>query len=175
MKKHLIAGIAVLAALLIGASCAQNISGDATVGVSSDMEQLSGGAIEIPSIAVVDQEITVDDPVGYVFIDIVASEDAGWIVIQNDLYGRPGGVVGYAPVDAGVRRNVRVPVDLNIATDHLIVELHRDRGRIGVFEYPPPIDGPVRAGGRTVMQSFAIMAEDTPLLNLTALSRITSI
>jgi len=173
MKKHLMVGIAVLVALLVGVSCAQSTSGNEASGASNEMVQPSGGDSSRPSIVVADQEITVDDPVGFILIASVVSDGPGWIVIQNDLYGRPGGIVGYAHVDSGESRNVMVRVGIDIATDHLIAELHRDRGRIGVFEYPPPIDAQARTGGRAVMQPFVITAEDTPLLNITALSRIT--
>jgi hypothetical protein len=172
MEKHLIVGIAVLVALLIGVSCAQTTSGNIAIGALNETTQLPDEESDDPSITVNDQELEVDRPVGFAFIERVVSDGPGWVVLQNDLYGRPAGIVGYAHVDPGVNRDVRVRVDLDITTDHLIAELHRDRGRIGVFEYPPPIDALARSGGRDVMQSFAITAEDTPLLNLTALSRI---
>ena len=172
MKNRQMAGIAVMAVLLmVGVSCAMNTAGDGTPG-AMDEERLVDGESDNPSITVTNQDVIVDPPVGFVFIARVASDGPGWIVIQNDLYGRPGGIVGYAHVDAGVSRNVRVPIDLGIATDHLIAELHQDRGRIGVFEYPPPIDGKARTGGREITQPFAITANGTPLLNITALSRI---
>src|SRR5512146_1095518 len=60
----------------------------------------------------------------------------GWVVIHHVVDGRPGGVVGFAPIDKGGRANLRVPIDINASTENLIAELHYDRGMRNCFEYP---------------------------------------
>ncbi len=55
------------------------------------------------------------------------------------------GVVGYAHLMNGVNRGIEVRVDASRATQTLCLQLHRDAGEIGVFEFPAP-DRPVSAG-----------------------------
>ncbi|MDD3857303.1 MAG: hypothetical protein PHP43_04560 [Methanoculleus sp.] len=123
---------------------------------------------ENASITVTDQAIEGDEIVGNVTIDEAVSNDTGWLVIHNNLFGHPGGVIGYAPVEPGMNTNVTVTVHTFVATDTLFAVLHQDAGREGVFEYPVP-DVEQMAEGAIVIVPFNVTAENATLVNLTAL------
>ena len=55
------------------------------------------------------------------------------------------GVVGYAHLQNGVNRGIEVPVDATRASQALCLQVHRDAGEIGVFQFPGP-DSPVTGG-----------------------------
>ena len=121
------------------------------------------------SVTVKDQVITGDGIVGNVTVDEVVSDGPGWIVIHNNLFGHPGGVIGYAPVEPGVNTNVSVTVHTFVATDTLFAVLHHDAGKEGVFEYPVP-DVEQKVNDEIVIVPFNATAENATLMNLTALS-----
>ncbi|NLA39497.1 MAG: hypothetical protein GX882_09045 [Methanomicrobiales archaeon] len=154
MRKYWLVIVAVLAAGLVGPITAQaepetNVTGNASVTVS-------------------DQEIMGDGIVGNVTVDEVVSDGPGWIVIHNNLFGHPGGVIGYAPVMSGVNQNVTVTVHTFVATDTLFAVLHHDAGREGVFEYPVP-DVEQKVDDEIVIEPFNVTAENATLINLTEL------
>jgi hypothetical protein len=78
----------------------------------------------------------------------------GWVVIHADNDGKPGAVIGYAPLDAGVNSNVVVDVDTDAATPVLHAMLHSDEGDVGTFEFPGP-DAPLMDNGSIVMARFS--------------------
>ena len=121
------------------------------------------------SVTVKDQVITGDGIVGNVTVDEVVSNGPGWIVIHNNLFGHPGGVIGYAPVESGMNTNVTVTVHTFVATDTLFAVLHHDAGREGVFEYPVP-DVEQKVDDEIVIVPFNATAENATLMNLTELS-----
>jgi len=123
----------------------------------------------IASVTVKDQVITGDGIVGNVTVDEVVSDGPGWIVIHNNLFGHPGGVIGYSPVEPGVNTNVSVTVHTFVATDTLFAVLHHDAGKEGVFEYPIP-DVEQKVDDEIVIVPFNATAENATLMNLTALS-----
>jgi len=55
------------------------------------------------------------------------------------------GIVGYAPLQNGVNRNIEVPVDASRAARVLCLAVHHDAGEIGAFEYPST-DAPATGG-----------------------------
>ncbi|WP_292392816.1 DUF7282 domain-containing protein [Methanoculleus sp. UBA303] len=154
MKKYWLVITAVLAACCIGLVSAQ----------------AEGGTNETAnaSITVTDQMVAGDGVVGNVTVDEAVSNGTGWLVIHNNLFGHPGGVIGYAPVESGVNTDVTVTIHTFVATDTLFAVLHHDAGKEGVFEYPIP-DVEQRVGGEIVIVPFNATAENATLLNLTAL------
>jgi hypothetical protein len=126
------------------------------------------GATTNASITVKDQAIPGDGVVGNVTVDEAVSNGTGWLVIHNNLFGHPGGVIGYAPVKPGVNTNVTVTVHTFVATDTLFAVLHHDAGREGVFEYPVP-DVEQKVDGAIVIVPFNVTAENATLMNLTGL------
>lgn len=108
-----------------------------------------------PNIVVGDQEI--ED--GTIVVRRVDSDVPGWIVVHADKDGAPGRVIGYAPVKAGLSRNVSVSVDTGAATDTLHVMLHYDEGTEGTYEYPGS-DEPVKMEGKPLTKSFSTVPEE---------------
>ena len=155
MQKRWLVLAAVLAACCIGAVSAQ--------------EAVGMNATENASIQVTDQMIEGDAVVGNVTIREVVSNGTGWLVIHTNLFGHPGGVIGYTPVEPGMNENVTVTIHTFVATDALFAVLHHDAGEAGVFEYPVP-DVEQRAEGEIVIVPFNVTAENATLLNLTELS-----
>lgn len=103
-----------------------------------------------------------DQPLGEgntVVVPAVKSEGAGWMVIHADD-GGPGPVIGFAPVEAGINRNVSVEIDPEMATETLHAMLHVDAGTEGEYEFPGE-DGPAMdADGNVVMLPFALTEEE---------------
>jgi plastocyanin len=104
-----------------------------------------------PSITVFDQEISD----GAVTIQEAALADGGWMVIHLDVYGDPGPVVGFAPLEPGVNEDVVVDIDVAQASPALIAMLHEDTGALGNYEFPDA-DPPVLIDGEMVIQPFAV-------------------
>jgi hypothetical protein len=75
----------------------------------------------------------------------VVSEGEGFLVIHADGGGSPGPVLGYAPVTAGLNRNVAVEISGDV-TPIVYPMLHVDTGEAGVYEFGTVegADGPVR-------------------------------
>jgi plastocyanin len=103
-----------------------------------------------------------DQPLGEgntVTVPAVKSEVAGWMVIHADDSG-PGPVIGFAPVEAGINRDVSVELDAEGVTDTLYAMLHIDAGVEGEYEFPGE-DGPAMdADGNVVVLPFAITAAE---------------
>jgi len=155
MQKHWLIVAALLAACCTGLVSAQT--------------DTVGNATENASVMVEDQAIEGDAVVGNVTVNEVVSNGTGWVVIHNNLFGHPGGVIGYTPVESGVTRNVTVTIHTFVATDTLFAVLHEDAGEEGVFEYPIP-DVEQMAEGEIVIVPFNVTAENATLMNLTSIS-----
>jgi hypothetical protein len=78
----------------------------------------------------------------------------GWVVIHADAGGKPGPVIGSAPLTEGVNTNIAVDIEAGAATPILHAMLHVDDGAVGTFEFPGP-DGPVKIGDAIVMARFS--------------------
>ncbi len=109
-------------------------------------------ASSLPSVTVKDQSIVNNK----LIIPQVVSDGPGWLVIHQDIDGKPGAVIGYAAVHFGVSNNVAVTVDSQKATNKLFAMLHVDKGKIGVYEFPGP-DVPVFVAGVMVNVPFAVL------------------
>ena len=105
-----------------------------------------------PSVTVSDQEIGN----GAVTVAEVVSDGQGWIVIHAQADGKPGPILGYAPVSDGVNRDVTVEIDTSKATETLYAMLHTDAGAMGTFEFPNGSDGPVKVDGKVVTPAFKV-------------------
>ncbi len=120
------------------------------------------------SITVADQEVVGNGVVGNITVEKVVSDGPGWVAIHNDLFGHPGGVIGYAPVKDGENTNVTVTIHTFVALDTLFAVLHHDYGKEGVFEYPIP-DVEQKTGGEIVIVPFNVTSKSATLMNLTEL------
>jgi hypothetical protein len=121
------------------------------LGALAACQTLQPGA---PAVRVFDQRVEG----GAVTVAGVASVGPGWIVIHADDAGKPGTVIGSAPVRDGVSRQVRVEIDRAAATRVLYAMLHADLGAAGVYEFPGA-DGPVMAGDSMVSPRFRILEQ----------------
>lgn len=106
----------------------------------------------VPSVTVQDQFVESDT----VTIAEVVSAAEGFLVIHIDNEGRPGPVIGYAPVVAGSNADVVVTIDTAMATPTLFAMLHEDSGVVGEYEFGTVegADAPVRVDGRVVTPAF---------------------
>jgi collagen type VII alpha len=144
--------------LAAGAGATSN-SGVGTTGVTgttgatgvTGTTGVTGAAGIVPSVVVSDQRLVGSS----LIVSRVVSDGPGWVVIHNNLQGRPGGMIGFSHVNDGINNDVSVTIDPKLATASLFAELHRDLGTLGSFEYPGP-DVEVMVNGVPVMASFTI-------------------
>jgi LPXTG-motif cell wall-anchored protein len=111
-----------------------------------------------PGVTVNDQPIVN----GTVMVESVVSDGAGWIVIHTQADGKPGPIIGYAQVNAGMNSDVVVEVDGSAATDTLYAMLHTDAGQVGTYEFPGD-DSPVKAGDIVIAPAFFVSGTPTAL------------
>ena len=106
---------------------------------------------------------TIDQPVvdNQINITRLTSGGPGWVVIHADEGGKPGEVLGYAAVPAGISANVKVRVSTAGLTDTVFAMLHADEGEIDVYEFPDGPDAPVTVRDAIVMKSFAVTGAET--------------
>ncbi len=132
------------------------------------LETVSGGA---PIENVPDDQITVHDQdvrSGVILVDAVTTTEPGWVVFYKNANFTPGEIVGFAPVYPGVNTNVKATIDtLKLGTSTGIwVQLHRDDGRQGVFEWAqqkqPLSDWPIIQHGSYVRASFSTTPAPLP-------------
>ena len=105
-----------------------------------------------PSVSVMDQEVAD----GTLTIAEVVSDGAGWIVIHAQADGKPGPILGFAPVAAGANSDVVVEVDAMGVTETVYAMLHTDAGEMGKFEFPGGPDAPVMVDDKVVLAPFAV-------------------
>ncbi len=103
-----------------------------------------------PAVQVEDQKL-MD---GKVAIARVTAPQDGWIVIHAQKDGKPGPILGFAPVKAGNNENVLVEIDPAMASPTVYAMLHVDAGESGKFEFPNGPDAPVKADGKVVVVPF---------------------
>jgi hypothetical protein len=105
------------------------------------------------SVSGEDQDVST----GTVIAAEVKSEANGWLVVhRTDKAGKPGPVVGHAPVKKGVSTDVAAILTEPVASgEMLMLMLHGEEGgmKTGIFEYTlgAKEDGPVKAHGKLVM------------------------
>lgn len=70
-----------------------------------------------------------------IVVSRVLAPDDSWIVVHLDDEGMPGMRIGLLQVGEGESRDLVVTLDEPAMGDRVIVSLHADRGRRGVFEF----------------------------------------
>jgi len=112
-----------------------------------------------PMDAGVMASIAVNDQIsgnGNVTIQQVTIPEQGFLVIQQELLGVPGPIIGQVSVPAGTTENVVVPLTVEAAPDsQLFASLYRDAGQPGVFEFPGA-DTPIVTNNQSVVESFIV-------------------
>ena len=107
-----------------------------------------------PGINVEAQSLSDD---GAITINSALIDDHGWIAVHASVDGAPGPVIGTAPVNIGLNRNITIPLDFTAAegaaTNQVFPMLHYDDNVIGTYEFGSVdgADGPVTFGGDVVV------------------------
>lgn len=109
------------------------------------------GSLQLANLRVRDQA----PADGRVVVPQVYSPGGGWLVIHTDSDGRPGPVVGFSALKAGFNQDVTVELKPVPAAGKVWAMLHKDEGKVGIYEFPGP-DAPIVAGGKVVMESFVL-------------------
>lgn len=111
-------------------------------------------AAQTPAV-VVDDQISTNNTVT---VRQVTAPQAAFLVIQRDLVGVPGPVIGHAPVAVGSTENVVIPLTEAVAPGNLLyAALYVDGGQLGIFEVPGA-DAPFVLNDQTLAQPFTIAA-----------------
>jgi hypothetical protein len=95
---------------------------------------------------------------GVITVERVEAPSVSWLTIQKMQNGAAGDVIGYAEIETGVSRNIRIEIDTAQATPTLFAVLHTDSGTIGIFEYPQ-FDPPIEISGAVVQVAFHALVE----------------
>lgn len=96
-----------------------------------------------PDIVVYDQPV-VD---GVVVVDRVISDGPGWLAVYYDDEGQPGLIIGSAPLEDGLNRDIPINLIRSAVTPLLYVRLHADTEPGDPFDFPRE-DPIVMSGGR---------------------------
>ena len=81
----------------------------------------------------------------------------GWVVIFSDENGAPGEMVGYAPVHDGFNADIPVFWKQAPMPGWYFVQLFKDEGTVGKFEYPGPDKPVLGANGNPVTTRFFLV------------------
>ena len=157
MKQKLFSVSTLLALTLILAACGPGAAQAADVpqpAPATDTPQPTPTEVPtevvVPAVEVMDQGIEE----GSVKVPSVSMAVDGWVVIHTtNTEGKPGPVIGYAPVPAGSSTNVEVGIETDQVTPQLFAMLHVDAGVAGTYEFPGD-DVPVKNGDAIVMKPF---------------------
>lgn len=111
-------------------------------------------AAQTPAVFVDDQIATNNT----VTVRQVTAPQAAFLVIQRDLGGVPGPVIGQIPVAVGTTENVVIPLTEAVAPGNVLyAALYVDAGQLGLFEVPGA-DAPFVLNDQTLAQPFTIAA-----------------
>jgi len=106
-----------------------------------------------PKVTAVDQSVSN----GIVSAQEIVAGENGWMVVHRVKdNGKPGPVVGHAPLRAGVNDDVAAILTEPVATgEKLMLMIHAETGgtQTGIFEYTlgAKEDGPIKIDGQLVM------------------------
>lgn len=122
---------------------------------------------ERPSLIVSDQTVAED---GLVHIDEVISPVPAWVVVQADVDGKPGPLLGFTLVTAVTNSDIPIHVDWHQATPTLHIGLFQDNGRLSHWddfaqETPLLSEGQAVATAVHITLPFEIVALDQPIVN----------
>ncbi len=106
-----------------------------------------------PKVVAVDQSVAN----GIVSAKEIVAGENGWMVVHRvKADGKPGPVVGHAPLRAGTNDDVAAILTEPVASgEKLMLMIHAETGgtQTGIFEYTlgAKEDGPIKPGGQLVM------------------------
>lgn len=110
---------------------------------------------------------------GTITIEQTTVPQQAFLVIQRDLAGTAGSILGRVAVQTGTTENVVVPLAAAVAPgDQLYAALYLDAGLIGVFE-APGADTPFLLNNQLLGQPFLITADSDPQAQATVSPTVT--
>ncbi|QIN84275.1 hypothetical protein GBA63_17670 [Rubrobacter tropicus] len=84
----------------------------------------------------------------------------GWLAVRADDDGKPGRVLGHAPLKAGANSDVRVELDRPVASSQrLYATVHAEDPADGRFTFPAD-DPTATQGGRAAAEPISYTVED---------------
>lgn len=92
-----------------------------------------------------------------VIVPLVVVDQPAWVAVHADVSGQLGEILGVAPLQPGINREVVVEIEAESATVMLHAALYIDAGQIGDFEYPGGADTPVQRNRRTLSVPFMVL------------------
>ncbi len=117
----------------------ENSSVDRSVSLQENVNFETFDALFPPDVFVIHQPVAD----GRVSVEQVTSFGPGWLVIYNDDEGELGNIIGQAPLEKGINKQIEVDVVESAATSILYIMLHEDLETEGTFDFPQS-DPPVR-------------------------------
>lgn len=111
-----------------------------------------------PAVEAMDQSVES----GVVSADKIVADQNGWMVVHRvKENGKPGPVVGHAPLRKGENMDVAAILTGDVATgDKLMLMIHAETGgmKTGIFEYTlgAKEDGPIKVDGNLVMAVITV-------------------
>lgn len=128
--------------------------------IASAIAAIATGALAAgdahPLVKAADQSVSN----GIVSAAEITAPEAGWLVVHKvKPSGKPGPVVGHAPLRAGKNTDVAAILTEAIAPgSRLMLMIHSEAGgnKRGIFEYTlgAKEDGPIKRGGKLVMTTI---------------------
>ncbi|MGE5222263.1 MAG: hypothetical protein ACM3PY_07490 [Omnitrophica WOR_2 bacterium] len=106
---------------------------------------------ETPHVTVQDQPFNGKS----IVVNEVFSIGPGWLSIHDQENGQVGPVIGIAPVADGRNQDVVVQIDPGKVTAVMYAMLHKDQGKIGVYE-GPVTDPPFLIDGQMIAPTFNV-------------------
>jgi predicted lipoprotein with Yx(FWY)xxD motif len=154
MNKRVFYLILLSGLLLILVACGGQDSPEPVAEAEAEASnETTEGAAVTNAVSVDDQSLSDD---GTVTVASVTSDVDGWIVIHAQAEGRPGPIIGWAPVQAGENQDVMVEIDSAAATGTLYAMLHVDAGTAGTYEFPGDDVPATDAAGNVVTPPFEL-------------------
>ncbi len=107
--------------------------------------------------------ITRDQPISEdntVVVPLVVTDVPAWVIVQADIEGIAGTMLGRTWVPPGVSRDVVVEVEPAGMTDRVFVTLYFDAGTAQEFEYPDGPDVPLQRNRGLIQSPFRVLAAE---------------
>jgi hypothetical protein len=96
-----------------------------------------------------------------IVVPLVVTDLDAWVVIYSrDEEGAANEVLGQTWLPAGINRDVKVTVDLEMATNTLLALLHQDNAPQEEFDFPEGLDNPLLRNFLPIQSQFTL--ETTP-------------
>ena len=92
-------------------------------------------------LATMDQRLDLENKV---IVPLVVADLATWLVIYStDEDNNPAEILGQTWLPAGINRDIVVPIESALETEHLLAILHQDGGTLEQFDFPNGVDIPM--------------------------------